>query len=124
MNLGTIITNIKSAWTAAIPGTPLYFQLAPEKTSGQYAVFRLGSVTPGEEDITNRSWETSLTVAGFTTSDTNALALSQSIVNLFDRGNITGIYSCSVSSLEIDLNYGDQMAPWTVAASVLIRWTP
>ena len=123
MNLATLITNIKSAWSAAIPGTTLYFQLAPEKTSGQFAVFRLGTITPGEEEITNRNWETTLTIDGFAASDTDVLTLSQSIVNLFDRGNITGVYSCTVQSVELDLNYGDQMMPWTVSTTVLIRWT-
>lgn len=123
MNLATLITNIKSAWSAAIPATTLYFQLAPEKTSGQFAVFRLGTITPGEEEITNRNWETTLTIGGFAASDTDVLALSQSIVNLFDRGNIIGVYSCTVQSVELDLNYGDQMMPWTVSTTVLIRWT-
>ena len=123
MQLFNRITAIKTAWAAAITSTPLYYHLAPENVTAPFAVLRIGTVTPGEQDITSKDWEATATIVGYCTTDTDILALNDLIVNLFERGNISGFYSCTVQSAEIDFNYGDQMSLWSTSVSVLIRWT-
>jgi hypothetical protein len=123
MQLSNRITAIKTAWAAAIPTVPLYYQLAPENTLCPFAVLRIGPVTPGEQDITNKDWEATATIVAYETTDTAILTLNDSIVNLFERGSISGFYSSTVQSAEVDFNYGDQMAVWSSAVSVSLLWT-
>jgi hypothetical protein len=123
MQLSNRITAIKTAWAAAIPTVPLYYQLAPEKTSAPYAVLRIGIITPGEQDITNKDWQTTATIIAYETTDTAILPLNDSVVNLFERGNISGFYSSAVESAEVEFNYGDQSPPWTSTVSVSLLWT-
>jgi len=123
MQLANRITAIKTAWAAALPTTPLYFQLAPENTLAPFAVLRLGTIGPGEQDNTSKDWETTITIVVCTDTDTGILTLNDTMVNLFERGNISGFYSSTVQSADIDFNYGDQMNLWTSTVSVLLRWS-
>lgn len=121
MQLSSHIQAIKTAWNIA--GVPLYFQLAPETAQPPFAVFRLGSVTPGEQDNTTQDWETTAQLVILHTSDTAITTAADSAVALFERGNISGFYSSTVQSLELDANYGDQQMLWQANLSVLLRWT-
>jgi hypothetical protein len=127
MNLSGIITALFTAWEASndLADTTLYYHLAPEKTSGQFAVFRLGTVSPGEQTTgPNRDWQTTLSFTGFAASDGAILTLVDDMVDLLERGNLGGgIYSCVVESVEVELNYGDQQTPWSAGISVGISWT-
>lgn len=59
----------------------------------------------------------------FDTSDTAIIATTQTLVDAFDRGTITGIDSSLVQSAEIDVNYTDQGALWSSSVPVEFRWT-
>lgn len=121
MQLATHIQAIKTAWN--VSGVPLYFQLAPETAMPPFAVFRFGTITPGEQDNTSQDWETTAQLSILHTSDINCANATDSAVAIFERGSIAGFYSSTVQSAELDVNYGDQMALWQANLAVTLRWT-
>lgn len=123
MNLTTVIGSIKSAYQTAFTGQTLYMQLAPGNIAPPYAVFRMGSISPNEQDVINRDWQMVGTFYLYDISDTALLADVQTLVSAFDRKqSLTGIYSSLVQSVDIDVNYTDQGAFWSATVPVEFRW--
>ena len=123
MNIATTIQNIRSKWASVFPDLPLSFQLAQTTAKPPYAVVSLSSITPNEPTTTYRDWQMTGTFYLFDVSDTAIIAKTQTLVDAFDRGTITGIDSSLVQSAEIDVNYTDQSALWSSSVPVEFRWT-
>ena len=123
MQLSSHIAAIKSAFQTAVPAVPFYYHLAPETAVTPYAVFRLGTITPGDQDNTTRDWETTATVVAYTTTDTDILTINDAIVAAFERAAISGFYFSMVQSADIDFYYGDQQSYWSTTISITLRWT-
>ena len=123
MNLSTIITSIRSEFSATIPNIPIYLQLAPGDVQPPYAVMRLSSIEPGEGDLAEKDYSANVAFAVITTSDTECLAALDSIGTAFDRGSINDLYSTTLSTMSFDIQYTEQAALWVAEASFSIRWT-
>jgi hypothetical protein len=123
LNINTTVLNIRSKWATVFPLLPLSLQLAPGNAKPPYAVLRLSSITPNEPTTTYRDWQMTGTFYLFDISDTAIIATTQTLVDAFDRGVITGIDSSLVQSAEIDVNYTDQGALWSSSVPVEFRWT-
>ena len=123
MNLSTVINTIRSTWVAALPDVPLHLQLAPEQAKPPYAVFRIGTISPGEGDLADRDYETTAQMIVFTNTDSDCLATMDTIADTFDRGRMNDVYLTFINSATFDLNYADNASLWSAEFSVLLRWT-
>jgi hypothetical protein len=123
MNITNVISSVRSAWAASLPSIPLHLQLGPENARPPFAVMRVGTISPGEGDLTERDYETSLTLVTFTTNDAACLAAMDIIDDTFDRGRMAGIYVSTLGAATFDLNYTDNAALWSSEISYSLRWT-
>ena len=122
MNLQTIITDIRTRWNSVSPSTPLYLQLAPDTAQVHFAVLRMGDITAGEGDLTERDYAATARFIAYCGSDVAALGLVDSIVSAFDRNVTASLYSMQFESAAFDLEYTDTGSLWSVSVSFSLRW--
>jgi hypothetical protein len=123
MNLATIVTALRTAFIESVPGVPVHLQLAPNDAQAPYGVMRMSSIDPGDGDLSEKDYVSSVAFAVVTTSDAACLAALDAIVNKFDRGTVGGLYLTLLSSASFDIQYTEQAAMWVAEASFSVRWT-
>jgi hypothetical protein len=123
MNLTAIVTSLRAAFIEAVPSVPVHLQLAPNEAQAPFGVMRMSSIDPGEGDLTEKDYVSSIAFAVVTTSDSACLAALDAIVNKFDRGTVGGLYLTLLTSSSFDIQYTEQAAMWVAEASFSVRWT-
>jgi fructose-1,6-bisphosphatase len=83
----------------------------------------MGQIDPGEGDLADKDYVSTITFAIMTTSDSACLAALEAVVDEFDRGSVSGLYSTRLTSSSFDIQYTEQAAMWIAEASFSIRWT-
>jgi hypothetical protein len=123
MNLATIVTGLRSAFIEAVPGVPVYLQLAPPTAQVPFAVMRVSSIDPGDGDLDEKDYTATATFAIVTSSDAECLSALDRISDTFDRGRVSGLYSTLMTSASFDIQYTEQAAMWVAESSFSVRWT-